>query len=308
MPRRLFPGLVALTIACGSEAPPAAPPAVADFASCAVEPTGSFGVAPLRSLYVEARDGVRLALDLVLPDSVPPEGVPAILVMTRYWRAVEGQPATELQQFWASHGYAVVWGDVRGTGASFGVWPHHRSRDETLDFSDVMDWIVAAPWSNGRIGAWGTSYTANTADWTAERNHPALKAVVSRFPDYDPYADLYFPGGVPNAYMGKNWGASVKRMDLNTPRTGSDGVARGVRPVDADSSGALLAAAVAARRGVPDMYESMRTIVYKDDAPAAWNGTSMDWWGIHSHAPDVERSGVPIQSWASWTDAVHRTW
>ncbi|MEZ4585737.1 MAG: CocE/NonD family hydrolase [Gemmatimonadales bacterium] len=303
MSRRLIPSLLGLVIGCAPAAPPSAPPAGTEFASCGVQPRGPFGVAPVRSLYVPTRDGVRLAVDLILPDSVPPDGVPTIMVMTRYWRAVEGQPATDLQRFWASHGYGVVWGDVRGTGASFGVWPHHRTRDETLDFSDVMDWIVAQGWSNGRIGAWGSSYTANTADWMAERNHPALKAVVSRFPDYDPYADLYFPGGVPNAYMGKNWGASVKQMDLNTPRTGEDGVARGVRPVDEDTDSALLRAAVDGRRAVPDMYQSMRTIVYKDDAPAAWNGTSMDWWGIHSHAADVERSGVPIQSWASWTDA-----
>ena len=305
-PRLLPVALLAwLGLGCrpAEHAPEPAGPAGAEFAACGVPREGTAGVAPLRSVYVPTRDGVRLAVDVVLPDPPPAGGVPTILVMTRYWRAEEGRPASQLERFWASHGYAVVYGDVRGTGASFGVWPHHRSRDETLDFSDVMDWIVAQPWSNGRIGAWGSSYTANTADWMAERNHPALKAVVSRFPDYDPYADLYFPGGVPNAYMGKTWGASVKQMDLNVPRVGPDGAARGVRPVDQDTDEVLLRAAVAARRAVPDMYESMRHILYKDDAPAAWNGTSMDWWGIHSHAADVGRSGVPIQSWASWTDA-----
>jgi predicted acyl esterase len=37
------------------------------------------------------RDGVRIAVDVILPEPVPAGGVPTILVMTRYWRATEGQ-------------------------------------------------------------------------------------------------------------------------------------------------------------------------------------------------------------------------
>jgi putative CocE/NonD family hydrolase len=166
-----------------------------------------------------------------------------------------------------------------------------------------MDWIVAQPWSDGTIGGWGNSYTANTNDWFAERNHAAFKAGISRFPDYDPYTDLYFPGGVPNAYMGSNWGGRVKQMDLNTPRRRGGGPPVGVKPVDEDADGVLLTSAVDARRFVPSVYESMRGLVYKDEAMPLWNGVSMDWWGIHSHAAEVERSGSAIYSWASWTDA-----
>jgi putative CocE/NonD family hydrolase len=249
------------------------------------------------------RDGVRIAVDVVLPEGLP-EGqrVPTILTMTRYWRSWEGDGPNDLQRYFASHGYAVVWGDSRGTGASFGVWPHHRARDETLDFSEVMDWIVNQPWSDGTIGGWGNSYTANTNDWFAERNHPAFRAGISRFPDYDPYTDLYFPGGVPNAYMGSVWGGRVKEMDLNTPRS-RGGALVGVKPVDEDGDGILLAAAVEARRHMPSVYESMRGLVFKDEAMPLWDGVSMDWWGIHSHAEEVQRSGSAIYSWASWTDA-----
>jgi uncharacterized protein len=274
------------------------------FGSCGKSLEGPNEAGPLRSLYVPMRDGVRIALDVVLPRNLP-EGarVPAILTMTRYWRSFEGDGPNALQEFFASHGYAVIWGDSRGTGASYGVWPHHRSRDETLDFGEVMDWIVAQPWSDGRVGGWGSSYTANTNDWFAERNHPSFKAGISRFPDYDPYADLYFPGGVPNAYMGSNWGGRVKEMDLNVPRSRGGAPPVGVRPVDEDVEGRLLAAAVEARRGVPSVYESLRALVYKDQPMPLWAGVSMDWWGIHSHADAVERSGAAIYSWASWTDA-----
>ena len=166
-----------------------------------------------------------------------------------------------------------------------------------------MDWVVAQPWSDGTVGGWGTSYTANTNDWFPEVNHPAFQAGISRFPDFDPYADLYFPGGVPNAYMGSNWGLRVKEMDLNTPRSRGGAPPVGVRPVDADVDGSLLAAAVEARRDVPSVWESFRVLTYKDEAMPLWEDVSMDWWGIHSHGPDVERSGSAIYSWASWTDA-----
>ncbi len=275
-----------------------------EFGACGKTVRGSYGTGPVRSLYVPMRDGVRIALDVVLPDPLG-EGqrVPTILTMTRYWRSWEGDGPNELQRFFTSHGYAVVWGDSRGTGASFGVWPHHRSRDETLDFSEVMDWIVAQPWSDGTVGGWGNSYTANTNDWFAEVNHPAFKGGISRFPDYDPYTDLYFPGGVPNAYMGSNWGLRVKEMDLNTPRSRGGRPAVGVKPVDADVDGSLVAEAVAARRSAPSVWESFRILTYKDEAMPLWGGRSMDWWGIHSHAEAVQRSGSAIYSWASWVDA-----
>jgi len=222
--------------------------------------------------------------------------------MTCYWRAAEGGEPNGVQRFYVRHGYAVIVGDVRGTGASFGVWPHHRSRDETLDYGDVMSWITKQPWSDGRVTGWGVSYTANTADWMVELNHSAFKATVSRHPDYDPYAHLYFPGGVPNVWFGRTWGALVKNLDLNVnPDTSHRDI--GVRPVDGDSGKALVAAAVAARKDAPGVWESLQQITFRDDRPAAWRGWSMDDWGIHHWAARVEASKTPMQSWGGWMDA-----
>ena len=287
--------------------PPRAQSPPVTFPSCNVDAQVHHGARPPRSVYVPMRDGVRIALEIVLPDGIP-EGtrLPTILSMTRYWRAEEGGGPRVSQsgepQFWLSHGYALVVGDVRGTGASFGVWRHHRSRDETLDFSEIVDWIIAQPWSDQQVVGFGVSYSANTADWMAERNHPALKAIVSRSPDYDPYADLYFPGGIPNAYMGRVWGLSVKEMDLNVKVQHPDG-ARGIKPVDGSDGPRLLQQAIDARRDIPSVWEGLRRIVYRDDRPQEWAGWSMDDWGIHSWRNSVEQSRVPIQSWGSWMDA-----
>jgi hypothetical protein len=106
----------------------------------------------------------------------------------------------------------------------------------------------------------------------------------------DPYADLYFPGGIFHIAFGKGWGESVKAMDLNTKRGDPP---RGVKPVDEDRGGALVAAAVEARREAPGVYEGLRRITFRDDRPEVW-GVSMLDWSIHTHLGEVERPGVPI--------------
>jgi predicted acyl esterase len=145
--RRLAVALVFLSLSgCGVPAGETPRQASTEyrFGSCGIPLEVPYEAGSVRFLYVPIRDGVRIALDVVLPDNLPRGArVPTILTMTRYWRSWEGDGASELQRFFAGHGYAVVWGHSRGTEASFGVWPHHRSRDETLDFGEVMDWIVA---------------------------------------------------------------------------------------------------------------------------------------------------------------------
>jgi hypothetical protein len=273
------------------------------FPSCS-RPWDQFALGSISAIHIPAEDRTPLAVDIVFPaEASLDHQFTTILIMTRYWRREQHQLHNNFQKLFASNGYAVVFGDVRGTGASFGTWPYHRSRAETFDFSAVIDWIVAQPWSDGRVIGFGNSYTANTADWMAERHHPALKAIVPRFPDYDPYEDLYFPGGVPNAYMGRTWGLRVKKLDQNVKIDPLGNPSPGVQPVDGPDGDRLLAEAIAARESVPSVWEGLQSVTFRDDRPATWDGASMHDWSIRSHAASVQASGTPIQSWAGWLDA-----
>ncbi|RUU87019.1 CocE/NonD family hydrolase [Mesorhizobium sp. M7A.F.Ca.MR.176.00.0.0] len=266
----------------------------------------------VESTYLPVRDGTRVALDVVRPmgDSAETKRN-TILVMTRYWRGVKGELSNRWADLFVPHGYSVVVGDVRGTGASFGVWPHPRTRSETLDFSEVLDWIVAQPWSTGQVVGCGVSYTANTSDWMAERNHPALKGIIPRYADYDPYEDEFFPGGVPNASFGQGWSDANKALDHNVRSVDSTYVtmgfvydaerAPGVRPVGLDGE-ADLNAAVRQHETVPSLWEGFKHMTFKDDRPESWAGDSMLDWSIMEVADRVSRSGTPIQNWASWFD------
>jgi putative CocE/NonD family hydrolase len=116
------------------------------------------------------RDDVRLAVDVNLP---PGRGLgdthPALLELTRYGRSSEDAETGKaipslgkLDQFFLDHGYAVVKVDVRGSGASFGTRPIEYGPEEVRDGYDLVEWVVRQSWSDGTVGAYGTSYTWGT--------------------------------------------------------------------------------------------------------------------------------------------------
>ena len=119
-----------------------------------------------------------------------------------------------------------------------------------------------------------------------KNNHPAVKAIIPRFPDFGPYADLYFPGGIFHVAFGKGWGEAVKEMDLNVPRGDPP---RGVKPVD---DGSLLEMTIDARRNVPGVFEGLSQVTFRDDRPEVW-GVSMLDWSIHTHLDDLEVATTP---------------
>ncbi|ESY85088.1 hypothetical protein X739_17750 [Mesorhizobium sp. LNHC220B00] len=267
---------------------------------------GLYKVGPLLSAYVTMRDGVRLALDVVRPaDECVNTKRDTMLVMTRYWRGINGESSNKFADLFVPHGFAVVVGDVRGTGASFGEWRHHTSRTETEDFSEVLDWIVAQPWSTGRVVGYGMSYTADTALWMPERNHPALKGIIPRFADYDLYEDCYFPGGICFSRLAQGSCTRQKELNRNVKFNSKEGVRQpspGVRPVGADGE-ADLEVALLDHEPVPSCWEGFQQVTFKDDRPATWGGVSMLDWSPQEAADRVSRSGVPIQNWAGWFDA-----
>src|SRR5262249_16616947 len=157
-----------------------------------------------------------------------------------------------------SHGYAIVSSDVRGTGASFGRWPYPWSKDEISDLGSVIKWIAAQPWSDGKVGTIGVSYTANTAQLAAVSGGPALKAAIPIAMDFDLYTDEVQAGGLVVQALVEPWGDAVKKMDDNVPRPNG----KGVRPVDADGDGVFLKAAVLDHAKNPLVYEAAKQVVY----------------------------------------------
>jgi len=101
----------------------------------------------------------------------------------------------------ADHGYIGVVADTRGKRLSpEEVQPYETEQE---DVYEVIDWISKQPWSNGKVGMYGGSYSG-FAQWAGvkHRVHPALKTIV-------PYVAA-IPGlGLPmenNVFLNANYG------------------------------------------------------------------------------------------------------
>lgn len=240
------------------------------------------------SFYLPMRDGVKIAVTVVLPEPLPAnEKIPAVMTMTRYWRGKQGeQPAA----FYPAHGYAHVLVDARGTGASYGVWKAPFSQDEVKDYNEVVNWIVSQPWSNGKVGATGNSYTGNTSLWLATLMNPAVKVVVPRHYEFDLFAETPYPGGLLTDWVVKTWNEGNRQLDTNP----------GVRFVDDDTDRKLYKEATARRSENMNVYTAALSTTSRDDRAF---GTSLDELSLHSFASQIEKSGVAINSWGGWFDA-----
>ena len=114
--------------------------------------------------------------------------------VTRYHRAEAPQePGPEADtnatagDLFNRAGFALVVVDARGTGASFGTRTGELGEREIKDYGELIGWVAAQPWSNGRVGVYGTSYEGQAAELIAGLGHAHLVAVAALFSPYAPY-------------------------------------------------------------------------------------------------------------------------
>ena len=235
------------------------------------------------SFYLRMRDGVKIAVDLNLPQGLKSsDRIPALVRQTRYYRSFDlGWKLQFLTRNWPSpkklflaQGYAWLDVDVRGTGASFGHWIYPWSPDEIRDGAEIVDWIVRQPWSNGKVGAIGASYDGGSAELMLVNRQPAVTAVAPEFTFFDAYSDLVFPGGIWLQSFSTAWQTLDRALDINYVRTFKSLMPRivrssyhGVRPVDSDVDRALLSEALREHEHNLDVAAMARAITYRDDAP-----------------------------------------
>jgi putative CocE/NonD family hydrolase len=118
--------------------------------------------------------GARIRAVLVRP-RVTDKPLPALLEFTIY--ANSPNYAKEC----AAHGYVGVVAYTRETpGTPYRVAPFQT---EGEDARAVIDWIVKQPWSDGRVGMYGGSYSGFTQWAAAKRLPPALKAIAPSSPN-----------------------------------------------------------------------------------------------------------------------------
>jgi putative CocE/NonD family hydrolase len=165
-----------------------------------------YGCRTTRYVYVPMRDGVHLACDVHRPDA--PGRFPSLMVRTPYGKGGIGREEAE---FWARHGYALCVVDARGTGGSEGAFSYYSIPEGLGDGTDVVNWLAAQPFCDGRVGTYGASALGAYQLLAAAEQPAALKAMFVELAPLNQYLDNWFEGGVFRA------GHRIKWLEGNTP-------------------------------------------------------------------------------------------
>jgi putative CocE/NonD family hydrolase len=275
---------------------------------------------PVQSLYVPVADGIRLAIDVWLPVERTARGerVGTAFRATRYHRA-EQPPGPRPEEdsnhaageLWARAGFALVVADARGTGASFGSRTMELSPREVADYGELIDWVAAQSWSNGRVGVFGTSYEGQAAELVAALGNPHVVAVAALFSPLDPYRELFYPGGCATGGRLARWmcesqikdgvvGALERLSDLTGVPAEELSLPAPVKPVDEPDATALLQAAISEHQANVDMHKLLGRAPFSDDRLPG-----LDWQDTTPAAARraIEATGVPLLVRAGWQDA-----
>lgn len=132
-----------------------------------------------QKVMMPMRDGIRLATDIYRPKT--DEKVPIIFSRTPYnfnsWGDGKERTRTKERAYEAvKRGYAYVVQNERGRYFSEGEWDILGV--PLTDGYDAFSWMKDQTWSNGKIGTYGCSSTAEWQMAVAALDHPAHAAMV----------------------------------------------------------------------------------------------------------------------------------
>jgi len=249
-----------------------------------------------RDLMVAARDGVALATDVYRPDGDAP--APTLVFRVRGSRSsafITGllmlNPLEAVRR-----GYAVVIQEVRGRAGSEARW--HPFVHERADGEDCLEWVLAQPWCDGRLGSYGTAYSAETALALAALGRDELKAVAVLGTGADYHDGWIYTNGAFELGWNVYWAymtaaESIARLQIEERER--DELRREYARAIID------APAVAARLPISDhpLLTRCGEIQYHE-----WleHPDYDDYWSAIDVLADVERIAAPVLSIAGWHD------
>jgi putative CocE/NonD family hydrolase len=153
-----------------------------------------------REVMVPMRDGTKLGADVYVPSRQGPGPFPVVIERTPYNKGTCGNAAA---QYFAKRGYVAIVQDERGRFRSEGeyYWLMDEGWGERQDGYDTIEWAAAQPWSNGKVGTYGLSFSCLNQYLTAVTRPPHLAAMFCAFSASNAYKDLYYAGGALHMIM-----------------------------------------------------------------------------------------------------------
>lgn len=160
------------------------------------------------SRMIPMRDGVELEAWIFKPENLHGKA-PAVLSLNQY--EIDG---ISHGSYFAKRGFVYLQVYVRGRGRSGGVKEDNLGLQVGRDGYDVVEWIAAQPWSDGRVVMYGASFFGMTQWRTAAQHPPHLAAIA-------PYVPIYPGWDVPNT--------TASRKPLQTSFSATHRAARLIR-------------------------------------------------------------------------------
>jgi len=272
------------------------------------------------SQHLKMRDGVRIAIEVILPKNLSPnEKISTILMQTRYWRDYKFripfkwfiQDMAETKTFYEigmKRGYGFIRVDVRGTGASFGSRPYPWHEKEVNDGREIIDWIIKQPWSDGSVVTMGGSYLGVTAEYVTTLGHPAVKASSPFSNQWDCYTEVAYPGGLYNHFFIRIWGLLGRALDFNKSRKFLSIMplvylfVSGVKPLQSDRKKRLLKEAIKEHFKNTYVFENEDVVVYRNDPLIKQIDDTADDVSVCMKKEQISKSKTPLFCLGGWYD------
>ena len=155
--------------------------------------------------YIEVRDGTKLAAAVHLPpETMYGEGPYPTVVEYSGYKPADVNMGAQTSMIMPLLGFAVVGVNMRGTGASGGVYDVF-SRANRTDGYDIIETVAQQDWvKDGRVGMVGVSYPGIAQLITAATKPPSLVAITPMSVIDDPWRQQW-PGGVYNGGFTREW-------------------------------------------------------------------------------------------------------
>ena len=192
------------------------------------------GIRIERDVAVPLRDGTIIYTDIYRPDGAT--NVPAIIAWSPFGKRASYAPAPEMlphgvppgtvspmakfespdPAYWCHYGYAVINPDARGAGNSGGDIACFGTQ-EGRDGADLVEWLAARDWSNGKVGMTGNSWLAMAQWYIAAEQPPHLACIAP----WEGTSDIYreFVSAAVSLRSDSTRHLSVCRRELDTSKT-----------------------------------------------------------------------------------------
>jgi uncharacterized protein len=170
-----------------------------------------------RHVECEMRDGTILRADVYRPDD---ESRPVLVHRIPYNRQNPMSLTNSMfpPMLAASRGYAVVVQDTRGRFGSDGRFqPFSQEGD---DGYDTIEWAANQPWSNGKVGIYGSSYMGVTSLQAVAAAPPHLVTAIAYLTGGNYQDGWVYTGGAFEWLFNLRWAAGPAASELH--RLGAD--------------------------------------------------------------------------------------